>query len=754
VRSILIIFAAAVVGQASGAYPPQIEELQSAAKRALRSLPGLDRTSGIELSDHVPEQRFSAACRGLSSIRLAAVSLFAAEGFDSVVSDLAFPQNAAVFLKANGAEGSPIQKAVLYFAVAKSPYIECQYVIGAFAADVGRSSVVDGPMQTEAGEIAQRVLGRLQGRITDTPDLAQSQQDIEILKRFEVSDPILCRARDQANRLIAEVAPPVLKRTTLLIIDLAPNSDPRLQLFRTANCTGAYRAFSVPVIVCSGAFMREMEASIRRFEEANDLIASETKILDFARSLEANPAGVLTQLRRQTNDDSSAENHITAHLKVALMFFAGHELGHLMQTADGRSYNRGPIGRDQPDRRIRASVVNLCKQADAMAAEGFRLHGFDSGDGPFWSKRVKQIESAYREELGELQAERSALWDLEVDADRVGNDMSLKFLDMAEQNSNASLLEEQHLLIETLFVTGIMSWYRDLAAFMDSSCGAMSNSVMLNLCFASRREGYAAAGRLFGEVHRHILLRSLQSIRAVIEKRRHLFEKSFILGQPITSVEDVRRADPVAAQREIWRLGDLQRYQMVSALMDTPLKLANAGCASGWYAELKAKSGPKMIMFDFYRIEDEVARMFRAAPSRGSGEYDGWFAQVLRLARHQSGAALKGNGLFRVNSERGDVDLDGLKLPISFTFSCEYGGHDSSPTARKCFSTLHDEWLQYLTAQKYSTEVVTDATVTGWTRILYGAIESGAERFRFLYESEMNPSQTSGYAQIRIVGSN
>jgi hypothetical protein len=741
VNRLAIILAAIVPAQIIAASrPPQIEELAAAAGRALRGLPGFDKTQGIELSDHLPEQRFSASCRGLAFVRTSASSFLKAEGFDDAIADLAFPQNSAVFLKPS-TPGPAIEKIVLYFSVTKSPYVECQYVTGAFAADVGRSKALGEDLHTEAGAVANRVLDRLRGRLNEAPTTAQAQIGIDALRRYAVTDPVLNAARNRAQHLLPEIAPPSIKNVELLVVDLPPDAPASLRLLQTRTCTGAYRAFPVPVVICAGDFLRGVEAAVRRFEDANDLIRSEAKFLAFARSVETDAPGVLEKLRLEDHDKPDRENHIVAHLNVALLFFSGHELGHLMQAAEGRSYDRGSPA-DDPDREIRASVVNLCKQADAL--------GGKEDDGPFWSKRVSQIESEYRQQLGELQAVRDRSWALEVEADQVGTDLSLKYLDNAGRNGEASLLEQQHLLIETVFVVGLVSWYRDLAVFMDTSCDSMTNSVMLNLCFASKREGFAAAGRLFGDVHRHLLLRSLQLIRAVITRRKALYENSFLPGTKITSAEDLRRADPVLAQREIWRLGDVQRYTMLAALMDTPLKLAYAGCAAGWYAELKARNGPQLRMFDFYRIEDELARISGSDSAPRTGKYDSWFAQVLRLTGPAPGPLPGPNKLFRVNSERGTEDLTGAKLSYSFTFSCDYKARDSSPEPRECFDGLLDEWLQYLSSRKMNTVLVTDASEPGWTRKLYTVTEAGVERFRFSFESEQTGSQSMGYAQIRV----
>src|SRR5207244_3996663 len=75
-----------------------------------------------------------------------------------------------------------------------------------------------------------------------------------------------------------------------------------------------------------------------------------------------------------------------------------------------------------------------------------------------------------------------------------------------------------------------------------------------------------------------------------------------VSAQELTQFPPSRQAAVFRAQ------SDVQRYLFLEELVDTPMKLAYAGCLYGW----RGGSGTPPLMFqDFYSYEAEMARFMR-----------------------------------------------------------------------------------------------------------------------------------------------
>jgi hypothetical protein len=96
--------------------------------------------------------------------------------------------------------------------------------------------------------------------------------------------------------------------------------------------------------------------------------------------------------------------------------------------------------------------------------------------------------------------------------------------------------------------------------------------------------------------------------------------------------------------------------------------------------------------------------------------------------------------------------LQGEKLIKRFSFWCEFGPtQPSSIRDRTCVQDLHSDWMHFLENRGFILQVVRDYSEPRWVKVVVAARNKNKSQFRFLFESEINPTRTMAYAKVSIL---
>ena len=444
------------------------------------------------------------------------------------------------------------------------------------------------------------------------PAQAQSPPDLtSYLEARETKDKLLARAadavREELPRIVAAL-PKKLDTVKLYVTEFDGDLPAIFYMYRTTSCTAVIHGLPTPAVICNARFLAEAEVVIRDFEYAGDLLTSDAAMLRYVRSRTGDANDLRDSVRRTPrpgpNTDQS-DSHIGMHLKLALMFLVSHELGHLMDGIDLASFSElAPQGTGLGA--VRNAVLKTCRHVDEFNENKFGLPGLE--ELIVANTDVRKFEANMRQEVALVQAANERRFGAEPRADAAAIDVLNGYLRRRETVSRARADEEQHLLIETLFVLGLTKWYKDLAVFADNTCGVLRTSEDLLTCMMQNRDRYVAASQVFGRDHRMILLRSNLTIRGIMGQRADYFR----VANPHSIWPDPKRlqAGGQVARLESWRSADLQRFWLLSILMDTPVKFGYAACFTGWWLELDKKRGrPQLFVFTFEGLEMALERL-------------------------------------------------------------------------------------------------------------------------------------------------
>jgi hypothetical protein len=375
-----------------------------------------------------------------------------------------------------------------------------------------------------------------------------------------------------------------------------------LRLLKPETCVANTKSFESPVVICNEAFLVELEAAIRIFEPG-DRVMQEEKLVTFVRNVSNNPERALKEIRADTSlsvASNQTDNHIADHMRVLLLFLVSHEIGHVLSHDEVAGFTPQTAATDE---RIEFAKANMCRHADEFNRNGFFLFG-GSPDKQTWSDLMTKDDPELAARLRSLYSATSRAWDSEVQADRFAARTAQTYLETIDK-ANARLgAQEQQLFFETLFVASVYNWYRDLTAFADDACGGpFKNARAFQDCLTEDRRRYLQASRLFGETHRFMMVRSLQTLEGLLKGRR----TSFWMAAPLRDGLNEQQADE--ARRSLGLLAARYRFELLTNLQDTPLKLSMAGCEEGFVTKLLVPGGK--ITFILYRLEDEIAAVER-----------------------------------------------------------------------------------------------------------------------------------------------
>jgi hypothetical protein len=440
----------------------------------------------------------------------------------------------------------------------------------------------------------------------------------EELLAYETTDPVVASVLEETWRAVteSEAAASLDELHLCLVNPVVASPALKNNKYFTPSCQ-ALR--DEKLIVVNERFLLELEAAIRSFAQSETLLGSpyltsDAQLFGLVRRIQSDSARYLARLRRQTQRsraDPDAEHRLRRELALVTLFFLGHELGHFLG-GHPRGQFAAFVDPDTPlEQRIEDAVVKLCRHVDEFTPTQFGLPGFERAADA--SSDVRRVAEEYRGLDERRFAMQEAFFANEAQADAWADRIVIAHLDAVAQGDPIEAERSLYLLARGVFVAALYTWYRDLDVFgRKLGLGSMSGSGELGSAMVHGREQYIHAASLFGEHHRFTLLRAALALEAMMRARTRWFE----LPPNGRSIRCAHGAQAIAAdqtlRREWWLSESLQRYFLLCICMDTAVKIAHVGCATGWIRNADRKRGaPQLLIMKFESIGEAVDRLRR-----------------------------------------------------------------------------------------------------------------------------------------------
>lgn len=440
------------------------------------------------------------------------------------------------------------------------------------------------------------------------------------LLTLESHDPYIRTALTSAKRDLRDLQGSMhLPEARIIVATLPRHLRPELGVFYTNACASLTLPGLVPLVVCNESYIHEIEAAVRANEQPERYrvphLDNDPALFRFVRRIAADPTSYARAMRPAVSRDAAPdkfEQHIIHHLKLALLFFVGHELGHVDNSRPRASLARDFSPEQPTDVQVPVAVVRMCRHAEEFWKEGNGLAGYE------WTRDVdseaRKIERGYLEVQSNLKNAEEWYAD-ETNADRYATRLLVGHLDRLSKIGFNQSIEDQYFVIETLFMIGVYSWYRDLNLLAMGICGkTISHTSELSLCMAMSRLQYIYASSIFSDVHRPILLRTRSAILDILEKRADasgLPKEDRAIAITIDELRALRDAgNERKAMYKLWYSQSWQRAILQDILIDAPVKLAMHTCATGWFLEVDRRRGtPQMFLMQFEGMKQARERL-------------------------------------------------------------------------------------------------------------------------------------------------
>lgn len=443
------------------------------------------------------------------------------------------------------------------------------------------------------------------------PQVSTANQVQQKLRALQTKDPVL----SSASQWVREVIPKILSKSSnthieFYVLEYKSNQNKVDKLLYTDTCKVLTSNLRHPIILCNASMLYEIEAVCRSFELTNPYFSSDEALFGLVKKISGDPKSYLMTLRNSSYDPAMDED-MSLHMKLAMLYFVCHEIGHILQGDDDRKF-ASTLHADQPlETRVTEGVVRMCKHAEEFTKSGWVLDFFK--DIVDVNSNIRKVERKLREKILISYKNANVWYQDEVSADDRAADLMIAYLSELDRSNPEIVRLHQHTIISNLFFVGIYSWYKDLYNFTNLACseiGEIKNSYSLMVCMMMNRERYIQAASLFGDVHRFLLLRSYFAIEKILKNRTDFFsieyEKRTIFPDP----EELKKMNNRKLRETIWYFGELQQYALLQILMDTPFKMTCVGCATGWFKEIdKERGSPQLFMMDFEPINVAVSRL-------------------------------------------------------------------------------------------------------------------------------------------------
>jgi len=429
-----------------------------------------------------------------------------------------------------------------------------------------------------------------------------------VLGPLESTEPFLRGATAaMAERIAVTDAADRLAGTQLYVVNYEP-APPKLRAgrFYTDNCA-ALR--DEQAILVNESYLLETEAAIRSFGLAGALLAipylrSDEDLFGLVARVCAKPAAYLERLRALDGlPGRNGDGETTDALAMLLLFLIGHELGHLTQDQDQRAFGAFVNPKAPPETKVGNAVVKLARHARELLRLGFNLPGFEQALDD--TSEMAANEKRWRKTLEDIDANHRRWFEDESAADDYACALVQQVLDRTAIDDPVRSDNLLVALVDALFAASMYHWQRDLGTFLRKlGVERLSNAQELALTMVQRREHYIHAAELFGPVHRFTLLRGVLAINGWLHARGVQRKP---IDRPVRRLEPVRDRspmDPGAASQ------CLQREYLLRIHMDTAVKIANVGSATGWMLDKdKARGTPQLFMMQFESIRQSVGRL-------------------------------------------------------------------------------------------------------------------------------------------------
>ncbi len=431
----------------------------------------------------------------------------------------------------------------------------------------------------------------------------------KMLAPLESTDPFLLKAVEAMIALLEGTeASQRLGETQLYVVD-----------YRRAKpdvCKGRYYTDNLAALLAEQAilvnesYLFETEAAMRSFLLAGELLSipylrSDEDLFGLVDRIRPDPVRYVKRLRSldRLPGREEADSEAVDSFAMLMIFLIGHELGHLGQGHDQRSFGAFVDPAAKLEMRLGNAVVKLARHARELARLGFDLPGFEQVIDE--SSEVGSNEKHWRDVLHDIQLNHQRWFADESEADDHATTLVQQVFDRMAAIDAARADRLLSCLVNALFAAALYHWQRDLAVFLQKlELERLSNAQQLALKMMQRREHYIHAAELFGEVHRFTLLRAILAIDAWLHARG-------VLRQPID--KPVRRIEPIIDQPALDGYVSkecFQREYLLRIHVDTAVKIANVGSGTGWMLEAdKARGSPQLFMMQFESIRQSVNRL-------------------------------------------------------------------------------------------------------------------------------------------------
>lgn len=436
------------------------------------------------------------------------------------------------------------------------------------------------------------------------------------LLAYRPTDPIIKESLQQAlTALAAFDAAQSLDQLQVCVLNPAAAS---ARLLASPYFTPAAQALlQEKLIVVNEQFLLEIETAIRSFAQASTLfgapfLKSDAQMFGLVRRIAADPGRSLSRLRRQAQRDTAearAERQLCQQLAMVALFFIGHEVGHFLHGHRSGQFATFVDPEEPLETRVEDAVVKLCRHVDEFTPTQFLLPGFEEVSKP--EGRVRQVEQQLRAQDRPRFERQERFFSNEAEADQWANQAVAAHLGVLAQADATSADEALFVLASGLFVAALYTWYKDLDLFSrKSGIPQIADLRELDVTMMQGRERYINAAALFGEQHRFTLLRAALALESIMRARTDWFDRpretrSIWSDHPAEALAN----DPVL-RREHWIAESLQRYFLLCACMDTAIKLATIGCATGWILEAdRQRQHDQVLVMQFMGIDHAVARV-------------------------------------------------------------------------------------------------------------------------------------------------
>ncbi|HZO09376.1 MAG TPA: hypothetical protein VFC77_08360, partial [Myxococcota bacterium] len=311
------------------------------------------------------------------------------------------------------------------------------------------------------------------------------------------------------------------------------------------------------LIVVNEEFLLDLESAVRSFGQSESLagtpyLKSDGQLFVLTRRIRDDRSW-LRRLRRRGADPAEAatEERTRRELALVLLFFLGHELGHVLAGHESGQF-AAFVRADAPlEQRVEEAVVRLCRHVDEFAPTQFGLPGFEKVAKP--GSDVRREAERMRAQDPRRHERHDAFFAREAEADGWANRVAIRHLESLAAKDAVDAELALHLLARGVFVAALWTWYRDLDAFAAKlGIGPIGTANDLSAAMMRGRETYVHAASLFGDVHRFTLLRAALALEAILRARSTWFERPRDDRSIHCTHDDAKRAADPSARREWW----------------------------------------------------------------------------------------------------------------------------------------------------------------------------------------------------------